>query len=104
VRSGFHGIVLAGFGVGHVSAAVADALARANASVPVVLASRTGAGSTHHSSYSFAGSESDLIARGAIPAGWLDARKARVLLACLLAGGANPAEIRAEFDHRSEAL
>jgi L-asparaginase len=104
VRSGFHGVVLAGFGVGHASAAVADAVARANASVPVVLASRTGAGSTHRGSYSFAGSESDLIARGAIPAGWLDARKARVLLACLLAGGANPAEIRAEFRHRSEAL
>jgi L-asparaginase len=102
VRSGFHGLVLAGFGVGHVSAAAADAVAKAAASVPVVLASRTGAGSTHHSSYSFAGSESDLIARGAIPAGWLDARKARVLLACLLAAGANPADIRAEFDHRSE--
>jgi L-asparaginase len=103
VRSGFHGIVVAGFGVGHVSAAVADAVARANASVPVVLASRTGAGSTHRSSYGFAGSESDLIATGAIPAGWLDARKARVLLACLLAGGANLAEIRTEFKYRSEA-
>jgi L-asparaginase len=103
VRSGFHGIVLAGFGVGHVSAAVADAVARANTSVPVVLASRTGAGSTHRSSYGFVGSESDLIARGAISAGWLDARKARVLLACLLAGGANPAEIRTEFSYRSEA-
>jgi L-asparaginase len=102
--SGFRGAVLAGFGVGHVSSSLASAAERAAASIPVVLASRTGAGSTHRNSYSFDGSESDLIAKGAIPAGWLDARKARVLLACLLAGGATTEDIRAEFDHRGRSL
>src|SRR5690349_23205833 len=38
--------------------------------------------------------------RGAIPAGWLDARKARVLLACLLAAGADHGNIRDEFGFR----
>ena len=84
----FRGVVLAGFGVGHVSSSMADVVEKAAGSVPVVLATRTGAGSTHHNTYGFDGSESDLISRGAIPAGWLDARKARVLLTCLLAAGA----------------
>lgn len=98
--AGFDGVVLAGFGVGHVSAAVADAVGRALESVPVVLASRAGSGSTYRHSYGFIGSESDLLARGAIAAGWLDARKARILLACLIAGGADRAQIRREFDER----
>jgi L-asparaginase len=102
--SGFSGVVLAGFGVGHVSGQLACAAQRAAASIPVVLASRTGAGSTHRNSYSFDGSESDLIAKGAIPAGWLDARKSRVLLACLLAGGTTTEDIRAEFEHRGKLL
>ncbi|MCW2655353.1 MAG: L-asparaginase [Mycobacterium sp.] len=102
--SGFHGVVVAGFGVGHASTSLAGVVEKAASSLPVVLASRTGAGSTHRNSYSFDGSESDLIARGAIPAGWLDARKARVLLACLLADGAGRDDIRSEFDHRSSTL
>lgn len=100
VGAGFDGVVLAGFGVGHVSSAVAEAIGRAARSIPLVLASRTGGGSTFRHSYGFVGSESDLIARGAIPAGWLDARKARVLLACLVAGGADGPRIRREFDQR----
>jgi L-asparaginase len=100
----FRGVVLAGFGVGHVSSSMADVVEKAAASVPVVLATRTGAGSTHHNSYGFDGSESDLISRGAIPAGWLDARKARVLLTCLLAAGSAKSDIRAEFAHRNRSL
>jgi L-asparaginase len=104
VSNGFSGAVLAGFGVGHVSGGFADVIEKAVASIPTVFASRTGAGSTHRNSYRFDGSESDLIARGAIPAGWLDARKARVLLACLLADGTDLDDIRDEFDRRGSAL
>jgi L-asparaginase len=100
----FHGVVVAGFGVGHVSSSMADVVGRAVKSMPVVLGTRTGAGSVHHDSYSFEGSESDLIARGAIPAGWLDARKARVLLTCLLAERGEEADVRAEFGYRSRPL
>jgi L-asparaginase len=101
---GFDGAVIAGFGVGHVSPSLALVIEQVASSFPVVLASRTGSGSTHRNSYGFEGSESDLIARGAIPAGWLDARKARVLLACLLAGNASDEQIRAEFDKRGATL
>jgi L-asparaginase len=97
----FRGFVVAGFGVGHVSSSMAEVVERTAGSVPVVLATRTGAGSTHRNSYGFDGSESDLISRGAIPAGWLDARKARVLLTCLLAAGS---DVRAEFAHRNTTL
>jgi L-asparaginase len=104
VHNGFKGAVVAGFGVGHVAGGFADAIAIAVASMPIVFASRTGAGSTHRDSYRFRGSESDLLDRGAIPAGWLDARKARVLLTCLLAGGADIDAIRNEFIRRGSAL
>jgi len=95
--AGFDGAVIAGFGVGHVSAAVGDAVSRATSRMPVVFASRTGGGSTYRHSYSFTGSESDLIARGAVPSGWLDSRKARILLSCLLAAGSDSATVHGEF-------
>ena len=99
-KDGVDGIVVAGFGVGHLSAAMADALERASETCPVVFSSRTGAGTTFSQTYGFVGSESDLLARGAIPSGWLDSRKARILLGSLIASGANRGEIRAEFDLR----
>lgn len=85
------GVVVAGFGAGHVAAAYADAVAAA--AVPVVLCSRTGSGPLLTSTYGFAGSERDLVDRGAIPAGWLDARKARLLLTLLLGNGAGRGEL-----------
>jgi L-asparaginase len=72
------GVVVAATGVGHVSEAMAEAISRAR--FPVVVASRTGAGTTFRDTYGFTGSESDLIKRGAVMAGWLCPRKARVLL------------------------
>lgn len=87
VGAGYDGVVVAAFGVGHVSTGLADSIEEAAARLPVVLASRTGAGTTFRGTYGFPGSETDLIARGAVPAGWLDPRKARVLLWYLLAAG-----------------
>ena len=52
--------------------------------IPVVFASRTGAGETLRATYAYPGGEIDLIARGLIPAQSLDARKARIALQLLL--------------------
>ncbi|MCU1634950.1 MAG: asparaginase [Cryobacterium sp.] len=99
-EAGFDGIVVAGYGVGHVSALMADAVSTAIECCPVVLSSRTGGGTTFDETYGFTGSESDLIARGAIAAGWLDPRKARILLNCLIAGGNDRSAIQAQFSLR----
>jgi L-asparaginase len=98
--AGYDGVVLAAFGVGHVSDAVAAHVSRLAERMVVVFASRTGAGSTFEGTYGFSGSESDLIARGAQPAGFLDHRKARLLLWALLAAGAGRDDITREFSAR----
>lgn len=89
------GVVLAGFGAGHLHEEAAQAIDAST--VPIVLASRTGQGPVHEATYAFRGSESDLIARGAIPAGWLTPRKARLLLHLLIASGASVADLRSTF-------
>ena len=97
------GLVVAGAGVGHLSVPAADACSEVIASgIPVVLASRTGSGTTHELSYGYPGSEKDLIERGLIPAGFLNGRKARLLLHVLLAGGASEERIREEFAARGK--
>ncbi|WP_326955373.1 asparaginase [Amycolatopsis sp. NBC_01286] len=96
------GVVLAAAGAGHVSAGTADVVERLVPRLPVAVASRTGAGPTLRSTYGFRGSESSLIAMGATMAGWLDARKSRILLATLLAAGADRTRIEQEFRLRGD--
>lgn len=98
--AGYDGIVVQGFGVGHVPEGLARAIGDVAEKLPVVIASRTGAGTTFAHTYGFTGSESDLIRRGAIPAGWLDARKSRILLACMTAAGNGSTAIKDEFRRR----
>lgn len=99
-RLGYAGAVVGAFGAGHVSAALAEVVSDVGADIPVVYATRTGAGSTLDHTYDFPGSEIDLRRRGAIPAGWLDPRKARLLLWSLLATGCGRDTIADEFDRR----
>lgn len=91
------GVVVAGFGVGHVPASLVEPLERLAERVPVVLASRCGAGPVLVATYGFAGSESDLLRRGLLPAARLHPYKARVLLRALLAAGASRDEVVAAF-------
>jgi L-asparaginase len=66
--------------------------------VPVVFASRTGAGETLRGSYDYPGGEIDLIKRGLIPANALDARKARITLQLLLSDQADLPQVRSVFE------
>jgi L-asparaginase len=101
VRDDLDGLVVAAFGVGHVPEAAVAVLSEYASRVPVVLASRAGAGAIHHAGYGFPGSELDLQRRGLHNAGFLDPLKARILLRQLLATGASRDTIADTFDSLS---
>jgi L-asparaginase len=94
--AGYRGLVIEGGGGGSVSARWAEALSRVAQRMPVVYASRTGAGPVLESTYGGPGGEIDLVRRGVQPAGVLDGRKARVLLSLLLAS--DSADVLGDFD------
>jgi L-asparaginase len=85
MRCGYEGIVVAGFGAGHVSNHFAQRIEQLTPRIPILIASQTGSGSTASNTYGFDGSETDLVRKGALLAGWLSPQKARLLLGALLA-------------------
>lgn len=88
LRAGYAGVVIAGFGAGHVPAGWVSTLALAARHMPVIVASRTGAGTTAFHTYGFAGGEIDLQRHGIHMAGELCPRKCRLLLWALVGAGA----------------
>jgi L-asparaginase len=92
---GYAGAVLAGFGAGHLPGWLVEDAARVAERIPVLLASRSGAGEGFRRTYGFPGSERDLLSRGLISAGFLDPPKARVLLALSVAAGWPPEQVAA---------
>jgi L-asparaginase len=97
--AGAHGVTIAAFGAGHVSAPMAAEIERTARDIPVVVSSRTRAGGTLCNTYGFEGSEMDLTKRGAILSGALDHRKSRILLWSLLAGEVPAHEVRTSFEY-----
>lgn len=91
------GAVIAGAGSGHVPSDMVEGLEVIAERIPVVLASRVGAGEVYRKTYGYAGGEIDLQRRRLIPSGALDSLKARILLTALLASGADRAAIEAAF-------
>lgn len=97
-QNGYDGLVIEAMGGGHVPSVMVETIADLSAKMPVVLASRTGAGEVLRSTYGFPGSEIDLIEKGLIPAGYLDGLKSRLLLTLLLRSEAGLEEISQAFE------
>jgi L-asparaginase len=96
--AGYRALVVEATGGGHVTARSVEELERLAAAMPVVLASRTGAGEVLRRTYMFVGSEVDLAQRGLISGGAMTAARARMLLRLLLAAGATLEETRQAFE------
>jgi L-asparaginase len=94
----FKGIVIESLGGGHLPERMLTAVDAISLKVPLVLAKRVSGGPVLRRTYSFKGSERDLIKKGLIPAGRLSAKKARLLLAALVHASASHQEIEASFD------
>lgn len=74
------GVVIDGFGAGHVHESAVEVLAGLAKNLPVIVANRTGAGTTLRNTYAYPGSEIDLWEKGLVFAGGLNGRQARLLL------------------------
>ncbi|MBH1941150.1 asparaginase [Mobilitalea sibirica] len=84
LQAGYKGMVIDGFGGGHVTNEFALKLPHIINEIPVVMSSRTGNGEVLRNTYrGYPGSEVELIKAGCIYAGIMDSLKARILL-CLL--------------------
>lgn len=94
----YHGVVLAGFGAGHVSFEEADIIKTYADKIPVIAATRVFNGSTTSKTYGYKGSEIDLINSGVTMAGWLSPLKARLLLWAFLAAGYHRTQIARQWD------
>ena len=95
----YQGVVIAGFGSGHVSFEEADIIKNYAHKLPVIVATRAYSGPTSEKTYGYKGSEIDLMKSGVLMSGWLSPLKARLLLWALLSAGHDQEEIEKEWKH-----
>lgn len=97
IMRGVDGIVIEGFGRGHVPPPMMPAIKKAiDAGILVVVTSRCSKGFVRDV-YDFEGGMGDLLKHGAIAAVGLPGTKARIRLAVAISQSHNPEEIRAHF-------
>lgn len=94
----YAGLVVQATGAGHLHHSWVEPLQALARSIPVVLATRVSRGPVLSETYAFKGSESDLLSRGLISAGFLCTSKARILLSLALGAGMKEEEIRKQFE------
>ena len=98
VRDGADAIVFVAFGAGHVAPEVLRALREAAAQVPVAVTVWPERGLLLRETYGFEGCEGDVRSSGALAAGSLSARAARMIVLAGVCGGAPAAALRAALD------
>lgn len=81
------GLVVAGLGAGTTPPALDPLFAKEAQRIPVVMATRSGQGEVAAGIYVGAGTTHNLLTQGVIAGGFLDPRKARILLTILLWAG-----------------
>ena len=86
-------------GAGHLPITWVEPLTALAQEMPVVLATRVSRGPTLSSTYAFPGSESDLLGCGLLPAGYLSASKARILLSMALGAGVRETRVSRLFSN-----
>jgi len=91
------GLVVAGLGAGTMPPPVDPLLAEAAARIPVLMATRSGQGEVAAATYVGAGTTHNLLGHGALAGGFLDPRKARILLTVLLWAGLKDDALREEL-------
>jgi L-asparaginase len=84
---GYHGLVVAAFGGGHVPSWIVPILAKVAEEIPVVFTSRTNGGESLRNTYAYPGSETDLISHGIVSSVNVSTPHATVLLRLLLMAG-----------------
>ena len=101
-EGGYEGLVVAATGAGHLHHSWVTPLEGLSAVMPVVLATRVSRGPVLSETYGFAGSESDLLRRGLVSAGFLGASKARIALSMALGAGVEIEGVRQLFEQGLE--
>lgn len=98
LRDGAGAIVFVAFGAGHVAPLVLDALREVAAAVPVAVTLWPERGVLLRETYGFEGCEADVRASGALAAGSLSPRAARMILLAGVGAGVRRALLQAALD------